>query len=147
MTFLPNTTLPEGLFRFECNDTRCMLCNIYIQECSSFTTANGIKWYIKGHINCKSKNVLYYLVCCICNKTSYTGKTNVLRLRTNNHITGCRHGNSSDKFDNHVFKCRYEHNQMSEPFFKVYVFMEIKDERLLLSYEKYLHKKGFDTMN
>ena len=65
----------------------------------------------------------------------------------NNHISSCRLGNSSDRFDNHVFHCRIKNNYTSEPFFKIYVFMEIKDERLLLSYESYLHKKGYDTMN
>ena len=142
------STLPNGLFKFECKDKRCNLCKMYIQECKSFTTANGFIWNILCHINCKSKNVLYHLKCCSCNeRTSSTGKTNDFRLRMNNHISSCRLGTSSDTFDNHVFKCRAENNYSLEPYFKIYAFMEIADERLLLTYESYLHKKGYDSMN
>ena len=44
--FLHNSTLTNGLFRFECNDAR-MLCLLYKQECNSFITANGLRWHIK----------------------------------------------------------------------------------------------------
>lgn len=138
----------NGLFKNECNDTRCNLCKTYIQQCSSFKTANGYTWNIKCHINCRSKNVLYYLKCCSCKgKTTYTGKTNDLRQRTNNHISGCRLGDKSDKFDNHVYRCRIKNNYTHEPFFHVYAFMKLSNEDLLLQYESYLHNRGFDTMN
>ena len=65
----------------------------------------------------------------------------------NNHITGCRHGNSSDKFDNHVYKCRLEHNLTQEPYFEILALTKLADEKLLLTYEAHFHEKGFDTMN
>ena len=89
------------------------------------------------------KNVLYHLKCCSGHgNTSSTGKKNDFRLRMNNHISSCRLGTSTDKFDNHVFNCRAKNNYTLEPYFKMYAFMEIADERLLLTYESYLHKKA-----
>ena len=85
---------------------------------------------------------------CTCDyKVTYTGKTNHLRFRMNNHITGCRHGDSSDIFDNHVFKCRLGINMHEEPYFKILAFIELSEERLLLAYESYFHSRGFDTLN
>ena len=115
------STSPNGLFRFECKDKHCNLCKIYIQGCKSFTTSNGFEWNILCLINCKSKNVLYYLKCCSCNgntsSTSTSTSTNDLRLRVNNHISSCRLGISTDKFDNHVFNCRAKNNYTLEPYF------------------------------
>ena len=139
----------NGLYRYECKDFRCNLCASYIQECSSFITSNGYNWKIRCHINCHSRNVLYFLSCNSCNGfTTYTGKTVNFRHRMNNHITVCRYGTSTDKFDNHVFKCINKNDHVAkEPYFKVYAFMTVNNENKLLCYESYLHKMGFDTMN
>ena len=137
--------LPDGLFK--CKDVRCMICKYYTQECSYFYTSNNVRWDIREHITCQAKCTLYYLKCRICNETTYTGKTNIFRPRINNHISDCRTGNSTDRFDLHVYNCRKEHNITEEPLFLIYVFMTVPHEGMLLSYEKYLHKKGFDTMN
>ena len=142
---IPKTPVNQnGLFK--CDNVRCKLCRLYIQECSSLITANGIEWFIKGHITCNSVKVIYYLECVSCNGgTTYTGKTNIIRKRMSNHITCCFSGNTSDIFD--VYKCRKEKNINSEPYFRIYVFMQLPSEHLLLTYESYLHKLKFDTMN
>ena len=103
--FINSDSVTEKRGIFKCSNKRFKICTLYLQECSSFVTANGTNWEIRCYIDCCSKNVLYYLICCFCEKVSYTGKTDILRSRTNNHITACRHGNSTDKFDNHVFNC------------------------------------------
>ena len=85
----------------------------------------------------------------MCNgATTYTGltKTN-LRARTNNHITCCRNGTGSNIFDRHVFKCGTQNKCLKQPFFKMYAFMVVSTEEKLATYERYLHRKGFDTMN
>ena len=138
---------------FKCNRSNCKICAFYIQECKSFVCSNGYEWEIRSTINCHSKNLLYYLKCVWCpdvlNPETYTGKTNDIRLRMNNHMTACRNGGSDDRFDNHVFSCRQKHGPQGdiEPFFKVYAFYTIKNEADLEMHEKYLHSKGFDTMN
>ena len=82
--------LEPGIF-VECQDSRRKLCQMYIQECSSFKCANGEIWKIECHINCNSKNVEYYLVCNMCNVVTYTDITETkLRIRTNNHISCCK---------------------------------------------------------
>ena len=137
---------------FKCKNDKCKLCVLYIQECTRFITHNGAEWVIRSHIDCHSKNVLYYLKCMKCKKRikpeSYTGKTNILRDRMNNHISDCRLGGSSDLFDQHVFKCKKKHEAPDEePYFHIYAFMTVKKEEFLYTYEKHLHRKGYDSMN
>ena len=141
-----NRNFENGLFI--CQDKRCKLCQLYIRPCKTFTTANGFEWMIRNRITCQSKNVLYYLKCVSCKGlTTYIGKSNNARKRMNCHISECRSGNTSNIFDNHVFKCMEANNYKQEPFFDIYMFMELKNEYQLDIYEKYLHKKSFDTMN
>ena len=133
---------------FKCLNRRCDLCNNrYIQECQSFTTFNGKEWTIKSHINCNSSNVIYFLQCAACQKEFYTGKTNNLRKRMNVHKSSCNLGNSSNIFDNHVFNCKNKNRYCNEPQFYIYAFMSIKDERMLIPYERFLHSCGYDSMN
>ena len=41
----------HDLYRYECKDSRCNLCALYLQKCSNFITSNGYKWKIRCHIN------------------------------------------------------------------------------------------------
>ena len=93
--------------------------------------------------------MLNFLSCNSCNgNTTYTGKTVNFRHRMNNHITACRYGTSTDKFDNYVFKFSNKDKHVAnEPYFKFYTFMTVNNENKLQCYESYLHKTGFDTMN
>ena len=99
---------------------------------------------LPSHITCQSKIVTYYQVCLGCNYFSNVGKTIVLRNRTNLHISSCKSGVTSDKFDQHVFNCKDDH---LEPLFKLYVLMEVDTYDKLLIYEDYFHKQGFDICN
>ena len=110
-------------------------------------TAKKTEWHIKCNINCKSTNVIYYLVCNCCDFTSKTGKTNILRSRMNCHISEIRTGNTSDKFDKHVIECKEKHCVTKEPYFKIYAYIKLPHENLLLTYESHFHNLGFDTMN
>ena len=127
----------HGLYCYECKDSSYNLCASYIQECSNFITSNGYNSKIRCNINCHSTNALYFLSRTSCNgNTTYTGKTVNFRHRMNNHITACRYGTSTDKFDNHVFKCSNSKEHVAkEPYFKVYVFIPVNNENKLLCYE------------
>lgn len=130
---------------FTCGRSICDICTFYLQPCKSFLTSNGTEWFVNSHITCHSKFVIYFLKCLSCQeKETYSGQTNHLRNRTNNHISGCRTGRTTDKFDLHVHKCN---KTLTEPFFKLYVFVELSDGSLLDAYENYLHRCNFDTMN
>ena len=129
-----------------CNDKRCNICKYYLQHTTEFTLSNGNLWEVKRNMSCNSKNVIYYLSCNQCNNsTTYIGKTNNLRLRTNQHISTCRTGRGSDKFDQHVFNCG--NSAPVQPYFKLYLMLELKNEDALLTYEKHFHNKRYDTMN
>ena len=133
---------PNG--NYKCVDKRCKICAQYLVECNEVIGSNGVIWKIPSHITCQSKMVLYFLVCSGCNRYSNVGKTNVLRKRTNLHISSCKSGNTSDKFDIHVFNCKKDH---LEPLFKLYVLMEVDNYNKLLIYEHFFHAQGFDVCN
>ena len=120
----------------------------YLQKCKSFATSSGTEWNVKCYASCGSRNAIYFQVCNFCNIRSNIGKTDNIRKRTNNHISSCRQGNSSDIFDNHVFKCSKEKNiPHNEPDFKLYILMVLNDYNKLLNYERMLHLGGHDTIN
>ncbi len=135
--------LPPGIFT--CSRPNCNICKFYLQQCTSFICANNKEWFVRSHITCHSKNVIYYLKCSSCNgATTYSGKAGITRQRINNHISDCRTGNTTDIFDLHVFECNPHH---IEPFFELYIFLELSDSKLMDSYEKYIHRGNYDTMN
>ena len=133
---------------FKCEDKRCKICKLYLQEGTSFTMTNGKEWHVKRFANCNSVNALYYLFCSFCNYTSYIGITDSIRDRTNNHISCCRHGNGDNIFDNHVFNCAISKEvPLIEPFFKLYIMMVVNDYSKLHDYESKFHYLGYDVMN
>ena len=104
------------------------------------------KWLIRDNMSCSSKNVIYFLTCNQCDGyTTYIGKTNNLRFRTNQHISSCRTGRGTDKFDQHVYDCANNHPK--EPFFKLFLMMKLSTEDALLTFEKNFHDKRYDTLN
>ena len=106
----------------------------------------NVIWYIRSHITCQTKYVIYFLKCSSCNySTTYTSKTVDLRSRMNNHITSYRLGGSTDRFDNQEFY--WIQNQKQEPFFQILMFMKLADKHNLLFYEKLLQNRGYDTLN
>ena len=79
--------------------------------------------------------------------TTYTGITTNCRKRMNNHISDIHTGRTTNIFDRHVHECCQKNNYFEEPYFRMYAFMEVSDEKLLLTYESYFHRLKFDTMN
>ena len=138
-------SLESGLFK--CKRPNCIICKIYLQEVKKFICSNGKTWYIKGHITCHSKNVLYFLICNMCYNVSYTGKTVQIRPRTNNHIYCCKTGTGPNQFDKHVFNCGIKNNCHKEPYFKLFAFMAQRNEACLIPYERWLHNQKYDAMN
>ena len=141
---LNNHQKPAGIYH--CEHGGCKICKLYLQECKSFFTSNGTKWDVKCHATCNSKNVLYFLICNFCNLTSYTGKTDDFRPRTNDHISKIRKGKSTNIFDLHVHDCSKKATKQ-EPFFKAYIYMVVNDYNKLLNLERKLHLAGHDTLN
>ena len=87
------------------------------------------------------------MICNFCRITTYAGKTDDLRQRSNQHISDCRYNTGGD-FDHHVYNCDRENKkELIEPFFEIKVFMVLNDYNKLLDYETKLHSQGHDTMN
>ena len=130
-----------------CTDSRCELCSLgYIEEYTSLTTSSGKVWEIKSHINCNSRNVLYYLECLFCNEITKTGKTKTrLRERLNNHRSECGTGRTTDVFDKHCHECGA--HTLQEPYFRVRAFMKLSTPEKLFTYEKMLHERKYATIN
>ena len=84
----------------------------------------------------------------MCGIETYSGKTwQKLRGRVNDHICKCKSGKGSNKFDKHVHECGKKHGNLRPPYFKVYAFMALGSRDLLETYEKFLHRNGYDTLN
>ena len=141
---------------FHCKHGGCKICKLYLQTGTTIPMSNGETWNVKCYADCNSWNVLYFLVCNGCLIESYIGKTDDTRYRTNNHISGCRLGHSTNKFDNHVHQCikdngnqhgKHQGTDFSEPYFTMYIMMVCNSYHKLLAYESYLHSKGLDTTN
>lgn len=136
-----------GIFA-ECSDPRCEICSFgYIQDCSSFTTSNGTTWEIRSHINCNSRNVIYYLECLMCDgKVTKTGKASTrLRERINNHRSECATGRTTDVFDRHCHDCGAHRKE--EPYFRLRAFMKLGNPEKLLTIERRLHERKYATIN
>lgn len=134
-----------GVYR--CSSNRCQICRLgYLQEGREFEVSNGTVWKVRCRITCSSLNVIYFLKCNYCKLTTKLGKTDNLRRRTNNHRSACRLGTSTDIFDNHVFACHQNLGlQRMEPEFFLFCLMACSDYNKLLSYERDMHLKYFDT--
>ena len=63
----------------------------------------------------------------------------------NNHITSCRLGGSTDKFDDLVFYGMQ--NQKQELFFQILAFMKLAKKQNLLFYEKLFQSRRYDVLN
>ena len=136
----------------KCTDKRCKICKLYINECSSFTCSNGIKWEIRSKITCSTTNVLYYLKCNMCRLETYIGKTigdvNIgFKARMNNHISESRTGISSCKFPRHVYHCGIKNGKLNEPYFEINIMLTTNDPLKLEYLEKHFQNKGYDTLN
>ena len=132
---------------FKCNDKRCKVCT-YIQEGTQILMSNGVMWETRCYANCNSHNVLYFLLCNFCYYDSYIGKTDIIRERTNNHISCCRHGTGTDKFDRHVHECAKSKGMpLIEPFFKLHIMLVSRHYSNLLDYESKYHALNYDTLN
>ena len=126
---------------FKCSDKKCKICKLYLQVGTQVLMSNGETWEVKCFANCNSLNVLYFLVCNFCQEVSNIGKTDDCRERINNHISGCRHGRTTDKFDNHVYACAPQKGmELVEPYFKLYLLMVCSNYHKLLSHKTpYMH--------
>ena len=84
----------------------------------------------------------------MCNIETYAGKTwQILRGRSNDHISKSRSGKGKHKFDGHVYSCGIKNKCLEAPYFKLYVFMALSKRDMLLTYEKHLQRNGYDTLN
>ena len=75
-----------------CTDKRCQLCTEdYLNFLADkiFSPAGRLLFTIKYNFTCKSKNILYYMVCAICGE-DYVGQTRDFRKRMNNHKSDIR---------------------------------------------------------
>ena len=73
----------DGMFT-RCEDARCKLCENVITD-KSYTTKNGTILKRNANMNCKSKDLIYVLICGTCNM-EYIGETGIkLNERMNLH--------------------------------------------------------------
>jgi len=89
----------------KCNTPRCGTCNIII-EGKSFTFKNGFRFEIRTDMTCKSRNVIYAVICKRCSEF-YIGQTGCeLRQRVTVHRQQTRNENVRFLHVNeHIHRC------------------------------------------
>ena len=84
----------------------------------------------------------------MCNVVTYAGITSQkLRGRMNDHISKCKSGKGSNKFDKHVNECGLKNKCLKVPYFKIFAFMALSSTKMLETYENWLHSNGYNSMN
>ena len=136
----------------KCNDSRCKVCQIYLNTTDRFVMSNKQVWEIRKDIDCHSINVIYYLKCLMRNYEIYIEKTvgnNVtgFKGRINKHISESKTGVSTCKFPRHVYSCGKNNNCLKEPFFTLNIMLRLNNSDKLEFMEKHFHLKDYDTMS
>ena len=115
--------------------------------------SNGQVWKISRETDCHSVNVIYYLKCKMCNeKETYIRKTNEdntkgFKVRTNEHISDCKTGDSTCKLPFHVYNWGIKNDRLEEPFFGLNIMLRLNKGERLETIEKHLYLKDYDTRN
>ena len=74
----------DGSFT-KCKDTRCKLCTLNVIPDKKYTTKNGTTLERRTNMSCKTKDLIYVLICPTC-KEEYIGETGIqLSSRMNLH--------------------------------------------------------------
>ena len=119
----------------KCKDARCLACQQVIVS-STYKTKNGQIIKRNANLNCKSKDLLYLLICDKC-KEEYNGETGIqLNLRTNLHRNQIKKKIYRKlKVSKHIHKCGK--NKFSVfPFQKCYKNCHIYREEMEKNYRK-----------
>ena len=73
-----------------CTNTRCRACTRIIPTRSFSSSHNNRTFTVRGHINCKTSNIVYLVTCRKCNQ-QYVGETSrPLADRINDHLSAIR---------------------------------------------------------
>ena len=126
-----------------CHRANCKLCHLYFDiPGNEFITSNGTKWELKTSASCHTKNIVYFLSCTFCNgRTTYIGRTEDIHFRMNNHISKCRHKDMLCTWSNHIAEC-CKKKTFKEPFFKINIFLILRDNTRLQYFEDLLFNRG-----
>jgi ribosomal protein L31 len=87
-----------------CEQPRCGTCKVIIPG-KTITFKNERKWEVKTWMDCKSRNVIYAMICPKC-RSFYTGQTEHLRKRVTVHKEQIHHERYRHLFvSEHIAKC------------------------------------------
>jgi len=127
---------------FKCKKPRCTLCN-NIQETEKISFKNFTKeFFIKSHINCDSKCVIYLLKCTGC-EGEYIGQTTNLRNRMIVHRQHIKEKTLNTGLTKHIINCK-DNTQKS---FLLYPFYQCFNSEDLLAKEDYFIRKFTPNLN
>ena len=105
----------NGITFVKCNDKRCLLCTIVIDS-PTYKTKNGTILKRNFKMTCKSRDLVYLLMCFTC-LSEYLGETgNKINLRTNVHR------NQIEDEDYRKLKCSKHIHKCGHNKFKIFPF-------------------------
>ena len=107
----------NGITFEKCNDKRCLLCKIVIDS-PTYKTKNGTILKRNFKMTCKSRDLIYLLICFTC-LSEYLGETgNKINLRTNVHR------NQIEDEDYRKLKCSKHIHNCGHNKFKIFPFYQ-----------------------
>lgn len=118
----------------KCRTPRCGTCPMII-ECSTYMFKNGLKFTVKANMNCKSKCVIYALICSKCGDF-YIGQTsNELRIRMTVHRQQTKTDSLRNLYVNkHIHDCASDQFNVL-PIYQLHssdtVLLERKEDQLI----------------
>ena len=84
-----STNVHEQHTVIKCEEPRCGKCDLLITG-DTLKLKNGSTWKIKSQMSCKSKDIIYMIICPKC-QDSYIGQTQDLRKRVTLHREQIKH--------------------------------------------------------
>ena len=106
-----------------CKERNCKVCKLIYEQSHLELEDFNFKLPLLSNANCKSKNLVYVIICTLCNKF-YVGETrNSLKTRMNNHLFCIKRFKPFIKYNNEVSShFNYKHHNLEN--FKVCVFKD-----------------------
>ena len=134
-------TEPSRKFK-KCSDKRCEFCKIVIDE-DSYTTKNGFKLTRNHAMTCKTRDLIYMIICEGCLE-EYIGETgNQINLRTNVHRNQIENENYAQlKVSKHIHTCgnnKFKVFPFQKSFKQCHVYREELEEKYRKLVQPTLH--------
>ena len=129
----------------KCGQKRCVTCSYLLEKDNVHFGGADLNFEIKSKFNCESRNLIYAIFCCGCDKY-YIGSTGNLRKRVSHHKGELNKYEKSQEIYKHISECK---NQNTSVPFKIIPFYKCKTKTFAsrVAVENYFRRKFKPQLN